>query len=229
VNEQTFSYSDCKPLALNGKTSLMLVDDHKLIRESLALILQKQLNYEVIGLCRSAEEAISAVIIQKPDIVILDINLPSMNGVDALPLILKNSPGSKVLGMSLHFQPAYARRMLNNGASGYITKDSSCDELFKALEAISSGKKYLCTQIKDMLSKELLLEERSNLRSLSSREKEIIELIKNGLTFKEIADKLSISNKTVDVHRYNILKKLKLPNTKALDNFMKDVFYVVCN
>ena len=134
----------------------------------------------------------------------------------------KYSPGAKVIGISMHSMPAYARRMLQLGAMGYVTKNSSKDELLTAIVEVHNGKKYICDEVKNILAQQELEEEGGppDMNVLSRREIEIVQLIKEGLSSKEIALRLDISLKTVEVHRYNILKKLSLKNTAALVNFI---------
>jgi DNA-binding NarL/FixJ family response regulator len=122
----------------------------------------------------------------------------------------------------MHAMPAYARRMFQMGARGYVTKNSSKDELFKAIDEVLSGNKYICEEIKNIVAHQELDEESEfpDMNLLSKREIEVVTHIKQGLSSKEIAQQLDISLKTVEVHRYNILKKLKLKNTAALVNFI---------
>jgi len=145
-----------------------------------------------------------------------------MNGFDATRQIRKFSPGSKVIGISMHTMPAYARRMLQMGAMGYVTKNSSKDEMINAIVEVNNGKKYVCEEVKNILAQQELEDESGtpDMNVLSRREIEIVQLIKEGLSSKEIAQRLDISLKTVEVHRYNILKKLSLKNTAALVNFI---------
>jgi mannan endo-1,4-beta-mannosidase len=147
-----------------------------------------------------------------------------MNGIEATQLIRKFSPGSKILGVSLHTQPTYARKMIQKGAMGYVTKNSSREEMFKAIMEVQNGRKYICDEIKNILSEQVISgeDQQGGLNSLSQREIEIIAFIKKGHSSKEIADSLNISVKTVEVHRYNILKKLNLKNAAALVNFINN-------
>jgi len=203
------------------KTTIVIVDDHRLIRETWNFILNNTAAYEVAGECGNAAEAIELVAALRPDIIILDINLPGISGIEALRLLLQSCRSSKILGVSMHSQPAYARKMLKEGAMGYVCKSSPSKELFKALEQIRAGKKYLCQEIKETLAKQMMdNEESKNLNILSQRELEIIRFLKKGFSSKEIANELFISVKTVEVHRYNILRKLNLRNTAALINFI---------
>jgi DNA-binding NarL/FixJ family response regulator len=206
------------------KITLLITDDHKLIREAWGSILNSDSRFKVIAETGSGEEAVELAKQLRPNVVILDINLPGMNGFDTIPLIRKFSPGSKILGVSLHTQPTYARKMIQKGALGYVTKNSSREEMFKAIIEIHNGRKYICDEIKNILSEQMLNgdEHASGLNSLSQREIEIISFIKKGHSSKEIADILSLSAKTIEVHRYNLMKKLNLKNTAALVNYINN-------
>jgi DNA-binding NarL/FixJ family response regulator len=176
----------------------------------------------VIGECGTLSKAVDMIQATKPDIVLLDINLSSDSGFDAIPLIRKSTPATRIIGMSMHDKPAYARKMIKMGASGYITKNSPRREIFTAIEEVSAGRVYICSEIKNILSEQIFNTDdaRADLNSLSMREMEIIDLIREGLSSKEIAARLYISVKTVEVHRYNVLKKLNLKNSAALVNFI---------
>lgn len=204
------------------KITILLVDDHKLIRESWSFILNSDPRFVVIGETNSADEAVEIAKEKKPRIVLMDINMTPVNGFEATKLVRKFSPGSRVIGISMHSMPAYARRMLQMGAMGYVTKNSSKDELLAAIMEVNAGKKYVCDEVKNILAQQELEEEggQPDMNVLSRREIDIVQQIKEGLSSKEIAQRLEISLKTVEVHRYNILKKLNLKNTAALVNFI---------
>ena len=205
-----------------GKITILLVDDHKLIRDSWSFILNSDSRFQVIGETSNADEAVEIARTKKPDIVLMDINMTPVNGFEATKLVRKFSPGSKIIGISMHSMPAYARRMLQIGAMGYVTKNSSKDELINSIVEVYSGKKYICEEVKNILAQQELEDEGGtpDMNVLSRRELDIVQLIKKGLSSKEIALRLDISLKTVEVHRYNILKKLNLKNTAALVNFI---------
>ncbi len=205
-----------------GKITILLVDDHKLIRDSWSFILNSDSRFQVIGETSNADEAVEIARTKKPDIVLMDINMTPVNGFEATKLVRKFSPGSKIIGISMHSMPAYARRMLQIGAMGYVTKNSSKDELINSIVEVYGGKKYICEEVKNILAQQELEDEGGtpDMNVLSRRELDIVELIKEGLSSKEIAIRLDISLKTVEVHRYNILKKLSLKNTAALVNFI---------
>lgn len=206
------------------KITILIADDHTLVRETWSFILNNDPRFQVVAECGSGEEAVELARNLRPNIVIMDINLPGINGIEATHQIRKFSPASKILGVSLHTQPTYARKMMQKGASGYVTKNSSREEMYKAIIEIHNGKKYICEEIKNILSEQVISgeEPQSGLNSLSQREIEIITLIKNGHSSKEIAESLNISVKTVEVHRYNILKKLNLKNAASLVNFINN-------
>lgn len=204
------------------KISVVIVDDHKLIREMWAKMFASDKEIEITGESGTLDEAIEMIKIKRPDIVLLDINLANASGLDAVPQIRKFSPGTRIIAVSMHNQPAYVKKMLKLGAKGYVTKNSSHDEMFKAIEEVMKGRVYVCTEIKDILSDQALNNEPAgpDAKDLSLREIEIIRLIKNGLSSKEISSQLVITTRTVEVHRHNILKKLKLKNTASLINFI---------
>ncbi|HKB43077.1 MAG TPA: response regulator transcription factor [Chitinophagaceae bacterium] len=204
------------------KITILLVDDHKLIRDSWSFILNSDPRFLVIGETSSGDEAIEIAKNKRPQIVLMDVNMTPLNGFDATKLVRKYSPGSKVIGISMHSMPAYARRMLQMGAMGYVTKNSSKDEMIAAIIEVNSGKKYVCDEVKNILAQQELEQEsdQPDMNVLSRREIEIVKLIKEGLSSKEVALRLDISLKTVEVHRYNILKKLNLKNTASLVNFI---------
>ena len=206
------------------KVTILIADDHTLVRETWSFILNSDERFKVIAESGSGEDAVEQAKTLHPDIVIMDINLPGMNGIEATALIRKLSPNSKILGVSLHTQPTYARKMIQKGAMGYVTKNSSREEMFKAITEIQAGRRYICEEIKNILSEQVIAgtDQQTGLNSLSQREIEIISFIKKGSSSKEIADALSISVKTVEVHRYNILKKLNLKNSAALVNYINN-------
>jgi DNA-binding NarL/FixJ family response regulator len=207
-----------------NKTTILIADDHTLVRETWSFILNTHPEFMVVGECGSAEDAIELAKQLRPHVVIMDINLPGMNGIEATSLIRKYAPTTKVLGVSLHTQPTYARKMIQKGAMGYVTKNSSREEMFRAIKEVHEGRKYICQEIKNILSEQMINGEEADggINSLSARELEIIARIRKGDSSKEIAESLSISVKTVEVHRYNILHKLKLKNTAALINFINN-------
>ncbi len=204
------------------KINVLIADDHKLIRETWSYILNSDPRFQVIAECGDSEQAVEVTKLKRPHIVLMDINILPISGFEATERIRRVSPETKVIGVSMHSQPAYAKKMLQIGAKGYVTKNSSKEEMIKAILEVNEGSKYVCDEIKNNIS-ELVLEENKdipNVNALTEREIEIINLIKEGQSSKEIAVKLNISLKTVEVHRHNVLKKLKLKNSASLVNFI---------
>ena len=193
-----------------------------MIRETWSYILNSDSRFQVIGECGDAQEAVELAKTKRPHVVLMDINMTPFSGLEATQRIRKISPGSKVIGVSMHSQPAYAKKMLQMGARGYVTKNSSKEEMIKAILEVNHGNKYICDEIKNIISEQLLdeKEDSPNINALTEREMQIINFIKEGLSSKEIATSLNISLKTVEVHRHNILKKLKLKNSASLVNFI---------
>lgn len=204
------------------KVSIMIVDDHTLIRETWSFLLGKNENFDVVAECGDGERAIELARDKRPDVVLLDINMAPMSGFDVLKMIRKYSPGSKIIGVSMHSQPAYAKKMLRLGAKGYVTKNSPRQEMLEAIAEVSKNQVYVCQEVKNILSEQMLNGDAPNpdINNLSDREMQIVRALKEGLSSKEIASELNISLKTVEVHRHNILKKLKLKNTVSLINFI---------
>jgi DNA-binding NarL/FixJ family response regulator len=208
---------------VNDKITILIVDDHKLIRDTWSFILNSDPRFQVIAETDSGKDAIGLAENNHPNIVLMDINMSPMNGFEATKEIRKVSPDSKIIGVSMHSQPAYAKKMLQVGAMGYITKNSSKEEMIGAISEVAQGNKYICHEVKAILSEQILEDnEKPDINLLSQREIEIIELIKQGESSKEIAQQLNITLKTVEVHRHNILKKLNLKNTAALVNFINN-------
>lgn len=201
--------------------SILIADDHKLIRETWTYILNRDPRFKVIGSCSNSVEAVKMSKQLHPDIILMDINMIPFSGIEATRQIREVSPESGIIGVTMHSQPSYAKKMLQLGASGYVTKNSSKEEMVNAILEVSIGKKYICSEIKDLIA-EASLDDSSSaaISTLTEREMDIINLIKQGSSSRDISEKLKISLKTVEVHRHNILKKLKLKNAASLIHFM---------
>ncbi len=205
-----------------SRITIMIVDDHTLIRETWSFLLGRNEGFEVIAEVGDGQQAIEIARDKRPNIVLLDINMSPLNGFDILKMIRKLSPGSKVIAVSMHSQPSYAKKMLRLGARGYITKNSPRQEMLDAIKEVFGGQIYICQEVKNIISVQMLGEDEAmpGLNQLSEREIEVINLIREGLSSKEIASRLNIAIKTVEVHRHNILKKLKVKNTASLINYI---------
>jgi DNA-binding NarL/FixJ family response regulator len=204
--------------------SIMIVDDHTLIRETWSFLLGKNENFEVVAECGDGERAIELARDKRPDVILLDINMAPMSGFEVMKQIRKFSPRSRIIGVSMHSQPAYAKKMLRLGARGYVTKNSPRQEMLEAITEVVNNHIYICQEVKNILSEQVLNSEQTDpdINNLSGREMQVVKALKEGLSSKEIASEMNISLKTVEVHRHNILKKLKLKNTISLINFINE-------
>lgn len=206
------------------KINIIIVDDHKLVAEMWAELISTDQQFSVIHILNDTSDESMEIISQKrPDVVIMDINIAPMSGIDATKVVKKLSPGTRVIGVSMHNQPSFAKRMLRNGATAYVTKSSNKTEMFEAIEAVVAGKTYVCKEIQENLAKQVLVEDSGgDISKLTEREMQVLKLIKDGLSSKEIAKELFLSYRTIEVHRSNILKKLNLKNTPSLIKFIND-------
>ena len=204
------------------KITILIADDHKLIRESWAYILNTDQRFDVAAIVDSGEQAVKFAKDLLPDIVLMDINMGGISGFEATELICKVSPASKIIVVSMHAIPAYVKKMFNLGACGYVTKNSSREELEVAIFEVLKGNKYICIEIRNIIEMQDLQsgDNEPQICKLSKRELEVVECVKRGLSSRATALRLGVSSKTIEVHRYNILKKLALPNTAALVNFV---------
>jgi len=141
--------------------TILIVDDHTLIRETWSFILNADSRFNVIAACGSGEEAVELAKQFRPHIVLMDINLPGINGIEATALIRKYAPGTKIVAISLHTQPAFVQKIMQNGASGYVTKNSGRQEMVKAIEEIFFGKKYICNNIKEIIAEQMMFNDGS--------------------------------------------------------------------
>lgn len=205
------------------KITILIADDHKLIRETWAFILNSDDRFKVVAECASGEEAIELAKTIRPCIILMDINMAPISGIEATIQVRKLAPATKIIAVSMHSQPAYAKKMLSVGARGYVTKNSSREEMIKAILEVYNGNKYVCEEVKNIISEQMLDDHQEpSINLLSEREIQIVRQIKEGASSKEISSDLNISLKTVEVHRHNILRKLNLKNTAALVNFINN-------
>jgi DNA-binding NarL/FixJ family response regulator len=201
------------------KISVMIVDDHRLLRETWVYLINADKKFTTVAEASDGQMAIDLVKKIQPNIVLMDINMAPVSGLEATQRIKIVSPTSKIIGISMHSQPAYARKMLQLGAGGYVTKNSGRDELFYAMNNIYMGNRYVCDEITHALVSELQID-KEEPKTLTQREIDIINFIKQGLASKQIAQRLTVSLRTVEIHRFNICKKLKLKNSAQLVNYI---------
>jgi len=206
------------------KITILITDDHTMLRETWGFLLNKDPRFNVAALTGTGEEAIEMVMQVHPDIVLMDIGLPGINGIEATQTIRKISPATKVLGVSMHTQSSYVCKMIQGGASGYVTKNSSIEEMCRAIIAVHNNQTYICEAVKNTIVNLSINshQQEKTLSSVSKKEMQVIEFVRKGYSSREIANFLKVSVKTIDAHRYNVLKKLKLKNVAALVNYFNN-------
>jgi DNA-binding NarL/FixJ family response regulator len=210
--------------AMEAKKQIFIVEDHQLFREGLKAMLSPSPEYEIVGEAEDGLEAIHLIRKSKPDLVLLDLSMPKMNGFSVLKEIKAAMPEVKILVLSIHESDQYVLQAFEAQADGYAIKDSSRDELRMAIRSVLEGKKYISPGIAGSVLEGYLggrktLKSRTSLDTVTQREKEILKLLGEGYQNKEIAEMLSISVKTVEKHRANIMGKLDLHNAAALTAF----------
>jgi len=194
--------------------NIIIADDHSIIRDGLKAMLEKNDFCKIMGEASNGDELLELLKTTACDVVLTDISMPVMDGVEATKQILKLYPNTKVMCLSMHEEAGFIKKMMDAGAVGYVFKDSSKDELKEAIQAVHGGKKYFNQKLFDIL---LNMESGGKEVSvLSSREKEILKLIAEEYTNPEIAEKLFLSVRTVDTHRQNLIQKLDVKNTAGL-------------
>jgi DNA-binding NarL/FixJ family response regulator len=211
---------------MTEEIKVLIVDDHQLIREAWTAILQMTNRIKVIGTAETAEEAYEVCSIYRPEVVLMDINLKNSNGFDATEKICNSLPKTRVIGLSLHDDVALVKKFLSKGGKGYLSKNTSREELVAAIDAVMNDKIYLAADIKEKFINQIIDTEKPAEKELTNKEIEIVTLISQGFTSKEIAEKIFISVRTVETHRHNILKKLNIPNAAQLSSWAKDKGYI---
>ena len=211
------------------KITILITDDHTMVRETLGFLLNKDPRFNVIALAATGEQAVELVKQINPDIVLMDINLPGIDGIEATQAIRKISSTIKILGVSMQTQLSYVYKMIELGANGYVTKGSSVEEMCKAIIEVYHNRTYICAEVKNIMTNLYIHnnDRQTQFSSVSQREKEVIEYVRKGYSSKEIADFLKVTAKTVEMHRYNILKKLNLKNVAALVNYFNNSQLVI--
>lgn len=192
-------------------TKVFIVDDHYMVIEGIRYLLQSEKNIEWAGHAMNAESCLAFLRQQQPDVILMDINLPDKNGIDLCAEVKKLYPSVFIIGLSTFNQQSFIQRMMDNGASGYVLKNATQEELLEGIETVVKGKLYLSGEA--ALS---LHNSNTEIPVLTRREKEVLELIADGLTNNEIAGKLFISVTTVDTHRKNLLAKFEARNIAML-------------
>lgn len=203
------------------KLRVLLGDDHTLMRQGLRKIMEERPEWEVVAEVGDGREAVKKCLALKPDVAVLDIAMPLLNGIDATQQITKKVPDTKVLVLSMHSDEAYVTRALQAGATGYMLKDSAGKDLLKGIASVAAGQAYFSPAIARLMLDDYVrrvsgTDVVDRYETLSAREREIFQLIAEARTNKEVAELLEISPATVETHRARILQKLDIHNTAEL-------------
>lgn len=203
------------------KLRILLADDHVVMRTGLRALLERQSNLEVVGESENGRDAINLVSSVQPDVVVMDVGMPVLNGIEATKTIVAEHPTVAVVILSMHADESYVMRALKAGARGYLLKDSAPADLLSAIQAVSQNKSFFSPKVSRILAEDYvrILKQKGGVDSydlLTTREREILQLIVEGNANKEIATTLNISPYTVETHRKHILEKLNLHNPAEL-------------
>lgn len=200
------------------KVTVILADDHPVVRSGIKSLIKDNERVEIVYEASNGQEALDGVASLRPDILITDISMPILSGIEVASAISEKYPETKVLILSMHMEPEYILKGFEAGVMGYLLKDSDQAELYEAIETISEGRKYLTKNVSKVLAQSMVRGKKSGEpdKSLTSRELDILKRLVDGMRNKEIATTLSISVRTVDTHRTNIMRKLKVNNTAEL-------------
>jgi DNA-binding NarL/FixJ family response regulator len=206
---------------------VLIVDDHQIVRDGLKAMLAREMDIEVVGEAENGREAISLARRITPDVVVVDIGMRELNGIDATRQLGEEVPTAHVVALSMHCDRRYIADMLAAGACAYLVKDSAFDELAKAIRSASEGRRYLSPEIADVVLEDYIarmsddapLRTTAKGRALSPREREVLQLIAEGKSTKEVASELHLSVKTIETHRRQIMDKLGIFNIAGLIRF----------
>jgi two-component system invasion response regulator UvrY len=195
----------------------LLVEDQELVRTGIEALLSTAGNINVVGLASTGEEAIDSVKELSPDVVLMDINMPGIGGVEACRRIIQRHPDVKIIALTVHKDGPVPQQLLKLGVPGFISKSSTAGEMVNAIQQVVDGKRYFCTDVANNLAFSSVLDGGSSpFDKLSQRETEVVSLILQGKTIQEMSDMLWISDKTINTYRYRIYEKLKIKNDVAL-------------
>jgi len=207
------------------RTRVLIADDHTIVRQGLRAILQLEPDLEVVGEATDGRDAVRKARTLAADIVLLDISMPRMNGLEATTRLVKESPRTRVIALTMHTSEEYVYSLLKAGARGYLLKESAAADLVEAIRAVQAGGTYLHPSISQNVVNEYLKRSdsgtghRGSADSLTSREREVLQLIAEGHTNKEIAGQLGLSVKTIEAHRTRVMEKLGIHNVAGLTRY----------
>lgn len=204
--------------------SIILADDHQIVRQGLRSLLDAEADMKVVGCAATGLEAVELVNKLRPEILVTDMMMPELNGIEVTRQALQRSPATRVIVLSMHSNEGYVTQALRNGALGYVLKDSSLEELVDAVRSVLSGRRYLSESISERMIETYIQKEQDAsvddpYETLTNREREVIQMVAEGHSSTEIAERLTISARTVETHRSNLMRKLSLGNQTELIRF----------
>jgi two-component system, NarL family, response regulator NreC len=202
--------------AQEKKIGVFLTDDHTVVRQALAAMIAKEPDFEAVGQCGDGLKVAEMVQAIKPDVLVLDITMPGLNGLDLCRVLTRRMPSLQVLILSMHDDEEFVVRALQNGASGYLTKDADNDQLLEALRTVACGEPYLGPGIPRNILLRVGRDLKDSYEQLTTRERQVLQLIAEGRTGREVADSLGLAVKTVDTHRTRLMGKLNIHDQTAL-------------
>ncbi|MEO6023615.1 MAG: response regulator transcription factor [Burkholderiales bacterium] len=200
----------------NSGIKVMLVDDHAVVRMGFKLLLQGSDDIHVVAEAESGEEAIKRYPEIKPDVVVMDVSMPGIGGLEAVSRLLAKDPSAKILILSAHEDSSHPKRLLKAGAVGYLSKRSAAEELMQAIRHVAAGKTFLDSKLAQAMAVQHLTGEQSPVEVLSDREFEVFMLLAKGQSVAQIAEKLFLSPRTVGTHLYNVKQKLNAANSAEI-------------
>jgi two-component system response regulator NreC len=198
---------------------ILLVDDHVLVRQGFKMILSAQPDMQIVGEAANGREAVEAGEKLQPDVVLMDVTMPELNGIEATRRLVTASPRTRVLALSMHKDAVYVREILRAGARGYLLKDSADADLIAAVRSVAKGEGYLSPAVSDAVLTDYRRHVTDPLDLLTTREREVLQMIAEGKTNKEIATTLNLSVYTIEAHRGRVMEKLNLHSTGELVRF----------
>jgi two-component system response regulator NreC len=198
---------------------ILLVDDHAVVRQGFKMILSAQADMEIVGEAANGREAVELAAQLKPDIVVMDVAMPELNGIEATRRVVATAPYTRVIALSMHKDGVYVREVLRAGARGYLLKDSGAEDLVRAIRAVAGGESWLSPAVSNAVLDDYRRHVTNPIDLLTSREREVLQMLAEGKTNKEIAVVLNLSVYTVDAHRGRIMEKLNLHSINELVRF----------
>ncbi|NIJ43773.1 DNA-binding NarL/FixJ family response regulator [Wenyingzhuangia heitensis] len=221
-----------------NQINILLVDDHLLVRNGLRSLLESEPNFTVVGEGTNGQEGVDLTLELNPDILIIDVRMPIMNGIEAVAKLTETGTATRSIILSMHDSEEYILKAISAGASGYLLKDTNKDEFVKAITSVHNGGKYFSGDTTDAIVKSLIngvgsqpskpspMQANTAVSKLTKKESEILEFILNGFTNLEIAEKLGKSKRTIETHRFNLMKKLDVKNLVELSKKAQELGFL---